>query len=235
MDRELSVTEHLEELRRRVIIALVSIGAATLASVPFSSYLLKVLKTPAYGVIQRLVFFSPEEAFSIYMRISFLSGLVMAFPVVLYQFWAFVSPAIEDKFKSYIKYFVISCSATFAAGCVFAYYVLLPNALKFLLSLGSGELEAVISANRYISFTTGIIFCCGLVFQMPVLSYLLTKVGLIDAGFLRGKFKFALVIVFVIAAVITPTTDVFNMTALAIPMILLYEVSIWVSFLAKRP
>jgi sec-independent protein translocase protein TatC len=210
------------------------VGIATMLSVPFAGQILKILKLPAAGAIEKLAFFGPEEAFGIYMRVSFLAGFAVAFPVLLYEFWAFLAPAVEDRFKGYARRFVIFSSAAFAAGALFAYFILLPAALKFLLSLGSKELEPVISAARYVSFITGMILCCGLVFQLPVVSYLLARMGLIDARFLKAKFKYAIVIAFVLAAVITPTTDVFNMLMLALPMLFLYWVSIWVAVFAGK-
>jgi len=110
---------------------------------------------------------------------------------------------------------------------------LIPPALKFLLSFGGDMLQPLISAQKYISFLTTLIFGCGLVFEMPVLSFVLTKLGIVHARVLRNKYKYAIVIIFIIAAVITPTTDVFNMTLMAGPMIFLYELSIWVSFFAR--
>jgi len=233
MDKELTFVEHLEELRRRVIIALVALGAASIVSMPFAPALLRFLKEPASGAIEKLAFFGPQEAFVIYMRIGFLAGVIISFPVIAYELWKFISPAVDEKFKRYTARFIIACSAAFILGCLFAYFVLLPAALKFLLSFGSDDLQAVISADRYISFVVGMILCSGAVFEMPVLSFILTKMGLLNAAILKKKWKIAVVAIFVIAAVITPTTDVFNMTILAVPMLLLYAVSIWISAIAK--
>jgi sec-independent protein translocase protein TatC len=234
MDRHLSITEHLDELRKNIIISLVSLGAAVLISVPFAPSLLKILRLPAAGVIEKLAYFSPEEAFLIYMRISFFAGITIAFPVLMQQLWSFLSPAVDDRYRKYIKYFIFLSLALFSAGCLFAYFVLIPPALKFLLGIGRGDLEPVISAGKYISFITSIILYCGVIFQMPLLSLILSRIGLIDHSFLRRKSKFAIVGIFIIAAVITPTTDVFNMLMLALPMLLLYEISIWVAFFAAR-
>lgn len=233
MDREQTFVEHLEELRGRVIVSFVSLLIASVCSLPFADTLLKILKLPAAGSIKRLAFFSPQEAFLIYMRLGLICGLAIALPIILYQFWAFISPAVEVRFKRYAAYFVVFCPAAFIVGCLFAYFILLPQALRFLLSFGSDELEPVISAAKYISFVTSIILCCGLIFQMPILSFLLTKVGLINARLLRRKFGIAVVVIFIAAAVITPTTDIFNMSLLAMPMLVLYEISIWISALAK--
>ncbi len=233
MDRELTLVEHLNELRARLIKSLIALMIAGMASFPMASGVLKVLKLPAEGLIERLVFFSPQEAFTINLRIAFLVGLVIAMPVILYQLWAFISPAIEARFKKYAGPFIIWCFIAFASGALFSYFMLLPPALRFLLSFASDELEPVISATKYISFVTGLILGCGIVFQMPVFSLILTKIGIINPKMLRKRYKYAIVIVFIAAAVITPTTDVFNMLLLAAPMMLLYEVSIWVSFFAK--
>lgn len=232
MIRELSVIQHLDELRRRILISLLSLSITTILSFPFSQNILRILKNPARG-IDALVFFGPEEALLILMRISIFSGIVLASPVISYQLWLFVSPAVDDRLRKYSFFFVISVFVVFILGSLFAYFILLPRALVFLLSLQNQELKAMISASRYISFVSNIILATGLVFQMPVLIFLLSKAGLINAGILRKNFKFALVAIIVIAAIITPTTDIFNMLMLAIPMLLLYEISIWVAFFVK--
>lgn len=234
MEKEFTITEHLDELRRRIIISIAVLILATLASVPFSPQILQLLKEPASGSIQRLAYFSPEEAFLIYMRISFVTGLVISFPVLIFQVWAFVSPAIGHNIKRSAFLFVFFSSAVFAAGCLFSYFIMLPTALKFLLSLGKNELEPVISATRYISFVTGIILACGAVFEMPVLSFFLTRIGILKASWMRKQFKYAFIAIVIAAAVITPTGDAFNMAMLAIPMLILYEASIWVSYIAGR-
>ncbi len=187
---------------------------------------------PAYGMIGKLAVFSPQEAFLIYMRISFLCGFIIALPVMLYQVWLFIAPALEDKFKKGAASFIFFCFLAFVVGCVFAYFVLIPPALKFLLSFAKGELVPVISASQYISFMITLIFGCGLVFEMPVLSFILARLRVLKASFLRSKYKYAVALIFIAAAVITPTTDIFNMTLLALPMLLLYEISIWVAKLA---
>lgn len=234
MNKEFTVTEHLEELRRRILFSLAAILISALVIMPLSSYILKFLRNPASGSIERLVYFGPEEAFLLYMRVSLIAGLIVSFPVIMFQFWAFVSPAINRNVRKHALVFVFFSSLVFILGCAFAYYMLLPMALNFLLNMGREELEPVISATRYIAFVTGFMLACGLVFEMPVLSYFLTKIGLISAASLRRKFKYAVIIIVVAAAVITPTGDAFNMILLALPMFALYEVSIWVSFFAKK-
>lgn len=233
-EKELTVTGHLEELRNRVIVCLVALAAASAASFPFSSAILGALKAPAGGAIGTLVYFSPEEAFLVYFKISVISGLVVTFPLIAYEVWAFASPAIGYGLRPRGALFVAASAAAFAAGCAFAYFCLLPAALKFLLSIGRDELTPMISAPRYISFASGVILACGAVFEMPVASFFFARAGIINARLMRRSFKYALVAILIISAVITPTPDAFNMMALALPMVGLYELSIWIVFFAEK-
>jgi sec-independent protein translocase protein TatC len=232
--RDLTVTGHLDELRRRIIIALAALIGAAILCLPASSAILYALKLPAKGAIDKLVYFSPEEALLIYMRVSIIAGIVLAFPILAYQAWAFTAPALGKDFKKYTVYFVFASAFAFAAGCAFAYFALLPASLSFLLTIGRGELEPVISATRYISFVTGFILACGAVFEMPVAAFFLGRTGVISAGLMRKKLKYAFVAILIAAAIITPTGDAFNMMILALPMIVLYELSIWVVFFASK-
>ncbi len=234
MDSELTLVEHLNELRKRIIISLISLVISSILSFPFASYVLKILKSPAGGLIEKLAFFSPQEAFLIYLRIGFLCGFILSLPVILYQIWLFILPGIEERLKRYAANFIFFCLVSFVMGCLFSYFILIPRGLKFLLSFGKDDLEPVISASQYISFVSSLILGCGLVFQMPVLSFILTKLGIINGRRLRKKYKYAVIIVFIAAAIITPTPDALNLLMLALPMLFLYEFSIWVSFLARR-
>lgn len=232
-DKQLTFLEHLDELRRGVLICLGAIILLGAASMPFSSRLLEILKAPAGGGLGELAFFGPEEALSVYVRIGFFSGFLLSFPVIAYQLWQFVAPAVEPSLRRNWVWFLGSCCLAFAFGCLFAYRILLPAALRFLLAIGGTELVPVISAQRYISFVTGVVGACGLVFQMPVAVFLLARLGVVSQRLLREKFKYALVGIFIAAAIITPTTDIFNMLMLAVPMILLYGVSILIARWAR--
>lgn len=234
MEKELTLVGHLSELRSRIIVCLAALAIGSLASLSFASVILGVLRLPAAGLIERLVFFSPQEAFAIYMQVAVLCGWFISMPVILYQLWRFISPAIEERLKRHISSLIFFCFIAFVCGGLFAYFILIPPALKFLLSFAKEELEPVISAQKYISFMSGLIWGCGFVFQMPLLSFIFTKTGMINARMLRSKYKYALIAILIIAAGITPTTDVFNMLILALPMVFLYELSIWVSALAYR-
>ncbi|MDO8525688.1 MAG: twin-arginine translocase subunit TatC [Candidatus Omnitrophota bacterium] len=229
MDKEFTFTEHLEELRRRIIISLIFIAAGAILAFSYAPKILALLKAGSSGVIGKLVFFDPAEAFMIHIKIAFFTGLVVSMPVLLYQLWAFLSPAIGENAKRHGLLFLSYSLAAFTLGASFAFFVLLPAAIRFLLGFSGESLEPMISVSNYVSFTLGLIVGCGLVFEMPVLSFILSKFGIVDHRFLRRVWKYAAAGIFIIAAVVTPTSDIFNMTVLALPMLFLYELSIWVS------
>lgn len=232
--KELTLVEHIEELRRRIIVSLVFFTLFSIAIFPYVPDLLAILKAPSSGMIDKLVFFNPAEAFLVYIKIALASGLVLSVPVILYQLWAFISPAIGPKAGGYGLGFLVFSVGAFVLGGSFGFFVLLPAALKFLLSFAGDSLEPLISVSSYTSFVLGLILCSGIVFEMPVLSFLLSRLGIINYRFLRKIWKYAVVAIFIVAAIVTPTPDIFNMTILAIPMLFLYELSIWVSRFSGR-
>ena len=233
MRKRLTVIEHLEEFRQRLVKMALAFVAALFVTSPFCVKILVFLKRPASGLIDKLAFFSPQEAFSVYMRVAFFAAFLLSLPVILYQVWQYIALAISRRFRYAAIIFIFFATFAFLCGCACAYFILIPPALKFLMSFAGDELVAVISAQHYISFVVGVMFACGLVFQMPILSYLLGKLGVITPKFLRSKYSYAIVIIFIAAAIITPTPDPFNMLVLALPMVLLYEISIWVCYFAQ--
>ncbi|HTY44379.1 MAG TPA: twin-arginine translocase subunit TatC [Patescibacteria group bacterium] len=234
MDRHLTIVEHLEELRRRILVCVISLVVAVAVCFPLAGRLLGLLQLPAAGLIEKLVYFSPEEALLVYMRISFFCAILVTMPIILQQAWLFLSPAVALRHRKYASAFIGAGAAMFLAGCCFAYFLMLPAALKFLMGVAGAGLQPVISATNYIAFITNCMLYTGVIFQMPIAGFILTRAGLVNARFLRRQFRFAVVIISVVSAVITPTTDAFNMLLLAVPMLALYEVTIWVSFFAGR-
>ena len=232
MEHELSFVGHLEELRRRFLRALFFLVVCSCASIPYSSSLLMWIKVPAGESLKQFVYFSPQEGFMVLMRIGFCCGFVLSLPLILRELWLFVAPAIEQGVKRSAAIFIVAGFLSFLSGVCFGYYCLLPAALRFLLGVGGDVLVPLLSAERYVSFVLSFLLACGLVFQMPIVSFFLTKMGVVNAGFLRRNFKYAVVVIVIVAAVITPTTDIFNMGLMALPMLALYEFSIWVSFVA---
>ncbi|MGE5280490.1 MAG: twin-arginine translocase subunit TatC [Deltaproteobacteria bacterium] len=233
MDLRRPFLEHLEELRRRMLVCLLALVAAGAACFPFASAVLELLKRPAPS-IDRLVFFGPEEALVVLVRVGLFCGAFLAAPVVLWQAWAFLAPAVGPSVRRSAGLFVAVSTAVFILGGAFAYYLLLPAALTFLLGLATGTLVPLLSAARYVAFVTNFILACGLVFQMPVVMFFLGRLGVVRPAWLRRHYGAALVVIFILAAVITPTTDIVNMLLLAVPMVGLYEISIWSCGLARR-
>jgi sec-independent protein translocase protein TatC len=230
----LPLLEHVEELRRRLWVCLGAISLAAMVSFASAGQLMEWLKRPAGPALAKLAFFSPPEGMLAYMKVAIAAGLALAMPVVLYELWAFVSPGLSRQERRYGRHFIVWGSLLFLGGCAFAYWVLLPISLKFLLAFGGGQLEPIISVGRYLSFTLGVLLACGLVFQLPLAVALLTKIGVLRARTLRRKWPHAAVGLAIIAAILTPTTDIATMLLMVIPMLALYEVSIWVAALIER-
>ena len=234
MDPSLPLTSHLDELRRRLLHSLAFFTCAVAVSFNYSQLLFSIVKHPLSGTVDKLVFFSPTEALAVYLNLSFTAGLILSMPFLLYQAWKFVEPAAGSGLRSNAAVFVGGVTLSFLLGILFSYFILIPHALKFLLGFAGAELEAVISAQNYISFITWTVMGTGLVFEMPVLSYILTRLGIIDHRVLRSKYRYALVAILIAAAILTPTSDIFNMLLFAAPMAVLYELSIWISRFAER-
>jgi len=234
-ERRLPIVGHLEELRKRLWICVGAILLASALSMAWTGQLIDWLKRPAGPLLPRLAFFSPPEALLAYMKIAVTAGLVLCVPVVLSQLWAFVRPGLARKEQRYGLIFIWWGSALFLAGGAFAYWVILPVSLRFLLGFGGEQLEPVISISRYLSFTTMVILACGVVFQWPLVVFLLAKLGVIRPQTLRRKWRHAVVGMVVVGAVLTPTADVATLLLMTIPMLVLYEVSIWIArFAASR-
>jgi sec-independent protein translocase protein TatC len=226
-DDKLPFTDHLDELRHRLIISLVGIGLGFAVSYGFSQQLLLLLQRP---MPTRLVFIAPTEAFFVNLKVAFYAGLFLSVPLLLFQVWKFVAPGLYEHERRYSFPFLIISTILFLLGAIFAYVVILPIALHFLISQGGELWQPNITLSNYLSFCMRLILAAGLVFEFPVLMYFLAKVGVVTPAFLVKNRKYAVLAAFVIAAILTPP-DVFSQVLLAVPLLLLFEVSI---FVAKR-
>ena len=230
----LSMTGHLEELQKRLWIVIMTIAVTSVVGFYFSDRLVKWLKRPAGDTLPKLSFFSPAEAVIAYLKVALVFGVFVSLPVILYEVWAFIRPGLTLRERRYGLSFVFWGSLLFLAGAAFAYWILLPPSLAFLLSFGSRTLQPVISINHYLSFTSTVILACGVVFEFPIVIFFLTKLGLVTPQKLRGNWKMAFLGMVIVAAAVTPTQDPINLILMTVPLLLLYEISIVVSVFASR-
>jgi sec-independent protein translocase protein TatC len=219
--------DHLEELRWTILRSLVAIVVASIGCYIFSKKIVDILRYPAPQDMQ-LIFLSPVEGFMIYIKVSIFAGLVVALPYVAYQFWKFIVPGLLDKERKLVLPIAFFTTVCFLVGASFAYFVIIRFGLNFLLSFQTDYLVANITIGKYLGFVVTLLLVFGVVFELPVLAFFLTKIGILTPRFLREKRRYGIVIIFIGAALLTPP-DIFTQLMLAGPLILLYEVSIWVS------
>jgi len=223
--RELSFLDHLEELRSRIIKSLFSVLILSIVAYLFSEQLLNFLTSPL-PADQQVYFMSPTEAFSTRIKISLIAGIIVSVPVIFYHLWKFVVPGLFAKEVKLIFPAVISSTIFFLIGAVFCFVMVLPMSIKFLMAFGTDKLKPMIQIKDYVSFVSYMTLAFGAVFELPVISFFLGRIGIISARtFIKGR-KYAIVIILILSAVITPTPDAFTQLMLAGPLYFLYEVSI---------
>ena len=226
-DRELSLVQHLKEFRDRLMVACIAIAITTAISFLFTTDIIKLLLLPS-GV-GKLVAFSPTENFTTYFRVALFSGFALAMPVILYEIFAYIDPALhpnERKFALTLGPFIL---LLFIVGMLFCYLILLPSALTFLLNFGSEVIDNQLRASEYLSFVTLFIVGMGVIFEMPVLIYALIRLGVVQRTWLTSRRRYVFLLSFIIAAVLTPTPDPFNQSLVAIPIYLLFELGLLLS------
>lgn len=233
-EHRFSLIQHLEELRKRLWICLLSVLFGAAVSFTWAGQVIEWLKKPAGKILPQLAFFSPAEGVMAYLKVAFMAGFVLAVPIVLYEIWAFIRPGLSKRERRFGLAFIGWGTLLFLSGVAFAYWAFLPASLRFLLSFGDQTLVPVISISRYLEFVTTLLIACGVVFQLPLAVFLLTKLGLITPRMLLARWRVALVGMTVAAALLTPTPDVINMGLLMVPLLVLYEMSIGVSWLAGQ-
>jgi sec-independent protein translocase protein TatC len=237
--QRMSLLEHLEELRRRIVYSLLALLVACAAAWTFVREIYSFLEEPIRPHLPegtRLSYLGPADPLLLYIKVALLAGLFLAAPVILYQVWRFVSPGLYPKERRWAAPFVVLGTLFFLAGGAFAYYVAFPFAVEFLL--GIGELfQPVITIERYFRFLMTVILGLGLMFELPILIFLLAQIGIVTPRFLMRHFRWAVLLIFIVAALITPTPDVINLCVFAIPTIGLYLLGVfaaWVSLRGRR-
>jgi sec-independent protein translocase protein TatC len=226
----MSLSGHLEELRRRLIFCTVAVLGAAVLGFAFVDKLRWILTRPAGNL--ELVFISPPEALMANFRLAFIAGLILAMPFVLYQFMAFVLPALYKHEKKVIIPVVFMMVLFFFLGAAFAYFIAFPLTIRFLMKFSSDAVSPMFTISKYLTFATTFIFAFGLVFQMPLVFYALGRLRVVNARFLRTYRKHALLLVLVISALLTPP-DVLSQLMMAVPLMLLYELGIMLVVLSQ--
>jgi sec-independent protein translocase protein TatC len=186
------------------------------------------------GISDKLIVTTALEPFSLYIKVSLYAALCLSVPFLLYQIWAFVSPGLYPHERGYVTPFIALSSVSFVLGAMFAYYVIFPPAAKYLLGLGQ-DFRLLLKADDYFDFIIIVMLGMGVVFQMPAVTYVLARIGLVTAGFLVRSWKAAAIVILIAAAVLSPTADIPNMLLFAAPMLVLYVVSIFVAWIFNRP
>jgi len=220
---KLSYTEHLSELRRRVLLSALAVIGCSIAAYSFRRTIVDVIRRPAADL--SFVFLDPPELFLAYIKISIAAGLVAAAPFVLFQVWMFVRPGLARGERLAAGFAMVFGSVLFAAGAAFGYAVVVPMTLRFFLQYETAQIRALLSFGSYVGFLTSLLTAFGAAFELPLLVLALTRLRIVDHAKLARSRKYALLIILIIAAVLTPP-DVVSQLALALPMLLLFEASI---------
>ncbi len=233
----MSFLDHLEELRQRLVKSLVGLvvgfGACWGFHEQIFDFMTQPLKRAFPGV--KFIFTAPTEAFMLYMKMSFFIGIFVAAPYLLYQAWAFISPGLYPHEKRWAVPFVVMGTAFFVAGGLFGHYFLFPVTFRFLGEFAGPDMQFLPKIGEYYSFYSWFVLGLGLVFQLPVVIFVLSRIGLVTPGFLLRQFKYAVLGAFIVAAVITPTPDMVTQSLLALPMLGLYLLGVAVAFAFGRP
>ena len=227
-DDKLPFTAHLEELRKRLITCFAAVGIGFLISYGFKEKLFYILSRPLISVLppgDKLVFTGLPEAFFTYLKVSFLFGLILATPVILYQFWMFVAPGLYKNERRLLLPIVFLSSFFFIGGALFGYFIVFPFGFKFFLGFATETIKPLPAMREYLSFSSKLLLAFGLVFELPLVITFLSRMGLVTVDYLKKNRKYAILLFFVMAAILTPP-DVISQIMMAVPLMLLYEVSI---------
>lgn len=229
---KMSFLDHLDELRRRLIVSISAIGVGFVACFAFSERIFDFLSVPLTQHLagHKLVFTNPTDPFTIYMKVALLAGVFLSSPVVLTQVWLFISPGLYTREKKLALPFIFSTSLLFLLGGAFAYKIALPMSFRFLINLGS-SFTPMVTITEYLDLILTVILGCAIIFQIPILIFFLTIFGMVNARFLLKNLRYAILIIFVVASILTPTSDIPNMLIFSTPMLLLYLVGILVSWI----
>ena len=237
VDEKMPLTKHLEELRHCLIVSVIAVTVGFCIAYAFKDRIFTFLAKPLIDVLPQgstLQYIGLAEAFITYIKIAFFAGIFLALPVILYEIWKFVSPGLHEHEKRYVIPFVIFSTIFFFGGATFCYYVVFPFAFRFFLAFSDQSIRAMPAIKQYLTFITRLLFAFGVVFEMPILLFFLGRIGLVNHKWLAKKRGYAIVAIFIAAAVLTPGPDAVTQLLLAAPLLALYELSVLVVRLTGR-
>lgn len=229
--------DHLEELRWRIVKAVIGLAVATVACGIYSDWIVnQVVLRPSRLTSPPLMLINtvPFGQITFYMIVILTAGLILSSPWIIYQLWKFIQPGLMPKERKYISSIVAYTTLCFLSGVAFAYFIMLPYMLQFFATFGTTSIVNMISVSEYVSFVLQLILISGLIFELPMVSYFLARFGILTPAFMRKYRRHSIVAILIIAAVVTPTTDPFTMSVFSLPMLFLYEISIIIAGIAKR-
>jgi sec-independent protein translocase protein TatC len=236
-DYKMSLTDHLMELRKRlvrsVIILLVGFGVCYY----YKDFIFDIVTRPLVQVLPKnsyLIYTGLTEAFFVYMKLAFFASLIITCPLIIYQIWRFISPALHSTEKKYVLPFVFFSTLLFISGVLFGYFIALPPAFEFFVSFNNQYLQSMISFSDYISLFVTFLLGFGLSFELPVFMFFLAKLGIVNSQLLSRQRKYAILIIFIVAAILTPSPDALSQILMAIPLMFLYELSIFITKFAGK-
>ncbi len=236
-DVKMSLTEHLMELRKRLVRSLMALLLGFGFCYYFKDYIFDVITRPLTRVLPKssyLIYTGMTEAFFTYMKIAFFASLILTSPFILYQIWKFIAPGLLPKERQLVVPFVVSSTALFVSGVLFGYFIVLPPAFKFFVSFNNQYLQALLSFKDYLSLFVTFLLGFGISFELPIFIFFLTKLGVVNPRLLSQQRRYAILVIFIVAAVLTPSPDALSQILMAIPLLFLYEVSIFVSKFAQK-
>ena len=234
-DVEMSFLDHIEELRWRIIYSLIGILVFTIIAWIFIDPLIEVvLLKPARDANASLQNLRPFGQLFLYFQVAIVIGIIASLPNIFYQLWKFISPALKSNEKKYVLWIVTFSTFCFLVGIAFAYFVMLPLTMKFAAQFGTKEIANEFAIDEYMSIIISVMLASGVVFELPMISFFLSKLGILTPKFMRKYRKHAIVIIMILAAILTPGTDPVSQVILAVPLVLLYEISIFISKISMK-
>jgi len=227
VEQKLTILGHFQELRKRLIRSVIAVAIGAAISFIFYEWIFYILILPAEGI--NLIFIELTEMIGTIMRVCLASGLILAMPYLTVQAILFIKPALTRKEERYVYLILPWVAIMFLGGVAFGYFVLIPPAIGFLYTFGSDIAAPMIKIGNYIAIITRLLIAIGLVFELPVATTFLARIGIVKPEWLAGKRKAAIIVAFILAAIITPTFDPINQSLVAVPLVILYEMSIWLA------